>query len=301
MSNIVELQPHIWTLTFGNAQFHDLTKNVALKELFQMLPEPGQTPLSTAYSDAYQPQSRLSKSLCTYKVLIALRNLPRLTNLRLLSSDSPHMSNHVGGWLGPHDSTLITSAWANNSSALFHTERIYDIDYDDRTLFMPVVEAIKCTQVTIRDLRIGPSDTADAQEFARTPRKVGRNSALTSLNLNLDLWSLCFCSDWANGCMLRKMLRFAPNVTLFTLSMDQTADFRMFATATSCLVETFKLRTRLNHVTIRGMWSVSDGELIDLIASHATTLTRLALKGSTLSSGSSRTIAGLAVLRDAVS
>jgi hypothetical protein len=116
MSNIVELQPHIWTLTFGNAQFHDLTKNVALKELFQMPLKPDQTRLSTAYSDAYQSQSRLPKSLCTYKVLIALRNLPRLTNLRLLS-DSPDMSNHLGGWLGPHDSTLITSAWANNSSA----------------------------------------------------------------------------------------------------------------------------------------------------------------------------------------
>jgi hypothetical protein len=240
MSNIVELQPHIWTLTFGNAQFHDL-KNVALKEVSQMLPEPDQTRLSTAYSDAYQSQSRLSKSLCTYKILIALRNLPRLTNLRLLSSDSPDMSNHVGGWLRPHDSTLITLAWANNSSALFHTERIYDIDYDDRTLFMPVVEAINCTQVTIRDLKIGPGDTADVQEFARTPHKVGRNPALASLNLNLDPWSLCFYSDWSKGCMLRKMLRFAPNVTRFTLSMDQTADLRMFATATSCLVEILKL------------------------------------------------------------
>jgi flagellar motor component MotA len=86
--------------------------------------------------------------------------------------------------------------------------------------------------------------------------------------------------------MLRKMLRFAPNVTCFTLPMDQTADFRMFATATSCLVEILKLRTRLNHVTIRGMWSFSEDELIDLVASHATTLTRLALKASTLSSGS---------------
>jgi flagellar motor component MotA len=34
------------------------------------------------------------------------------------------------------------------------------------------------------------------------------------------------------------------------------------------------------------MWSFSEDELIDLVASHATTLTRLALKGSTLSSGS---------------
>jgi hypothetical protein len=196
------------------------------------------------------------------------------------------MSNHLGGWLGPHDSTLITSAWTKNSSALFHTERIYDIDYDDRTLFMPVVEAINCTQVTIRGLRIGPGDTADAQEFARTPRKIGRNPALASLNLNVDPWSLCFYSGLGKGCMLRKILRFVPNVTRFTLSMNQTANSRMFVTATSCLVETLKPRTRLNHVTIRGMWSFSEDELIDLVASHATTLTSLALKASTLSSGS---------------
>jgi hypothetical protein len=150
---------------------------------------------------------------------------------------------------------------------------------------MPVVDAINCTQVTIRDFKIGPGDTADVQEFARTPRKVGRSPALASLNQNLEPWSLCFYSDWGKGCRLRKMLRFAPNVTRFTLSMDQTADFRMFATATSCLVEILKLRTRLNHVTIRGMWSFSEDELIDLVSSHATTLTRLALKGSTLSSG----------------
>jgi flagellar motor component MotA len=86
--------------------------------------------------------------------------------------------------------------------------------------------------------------------------------------------------------MLRKILRFVPKVTRFTLSMDQTANPRMFVTATSCLVETLKLRTRLNHVTIRGMWSFSEDELIDLVASHATALTRLALKASTLSSGS---------------
>jgi hypothetical protein len=286
MSKTVKLRPHIQTLTFGNAQFDDLTKNLALKKLFQMLPEPDRTRLRVAYSDAYLSQQRLSKSLRIYKLISALGNLPRLTNLRLLYYDYPGVSNHLGGWLGPHDSALLTWTCAKNHSTLFRAERIYAPYHDDKAAFNPVFEAIHCTGATIRDLRLGPGHISEAFDFARNiVRKPGMQSALSCVSLDIGPANLCLPGRHGNGPIFDKILWYSPNVTRLMLSMYPEASFTKFALAASRLVKILKTHARLDHLTIRGPWSFSEDELIDLLSSHATTLITLALKESNLSSG----------------
>jgi hypothetical protein len=208
MSNTVKLRHHIQTLTFGNAQFDDWTKNSALRKLLRMLPEPDQTRLRVAYSDAYQSQQRLSKSLGIQKVLSALRNLTRLTNLRLLYCDCPSESNHLGGWLGLHDSALIAWDCTKNHSTLCHANRIYAHYHDDVTAFIPVLEAINCTGTTIRDLRLGPGHVSKALACVEAPRRVGKQSALSHIILDLGPADLCLPGRYGNGCTFNKIVVF---------------------------------------------------------------------------------------------
>jgi hypothetical protein len=250
MSNTVKLRHHIQTLTFGNAQFDDWTKNSALRKLLRMLPEPDQTRLCVAYSDAYQSQQRLSESLRMNKVVSALRYLPGLTSLRLLYSDYPSVSNHLGGWLGLYDSALIAWVCAKNHSTLFHADRTYAQYHDDVTAFVPVLEAINCTEATIRDLRLGPGHVSEALACVEAPRRIGKQSVLNCINLDLGPGDLCLPQRYGDGCILEKILWSSPNVTRLMLSMYPEANFTKFAMATSRLVDILKSSARLYSRTV---------------------------------------------------
>jgi hypothetical protein len=57
------------------------------------------------------------------------------------------------------------------------------------------------------------------------------------------------------------------------------------AAATSVLLKLLSAMPRLDYLTIRGTRSYAEDDLINLVSTHATTLTRFALKGPSLVSG----------------
>jgi hypothetical protein len=110
--------------------------------------------------------------------------------------------------VGLHDSALIAWDCTKNHSTLCHANRIYAHYHDDVTAFIPVLEAINCTGTTIRDLRLGPGHVSKALACIEAPRRVGKQSALSHINLDLGPADLCLPGRYGNGCTFNKIVVF---------------------------------------------------------------------------------------------
>lgn len=96
MLDVVPLRPHIKTLTFGSATFHDSPDHPAVMKVFGLMPDPIQAKLRAAYADAAGWQVAHGGHHLSARIATGLSGLPTLKGLTLLQSDRPW---ELGGWL----------------------------------------------------------------------------------------------------------------------------------------------------------------------------------------------------------
>jgi hypothetical protein len=281
ISEVAALQPHIKSLTFGNAQFDDPALNSALRELLSWISEPDQTRLRDAYTEAYQWQLSQGQAAWHLGMTAILYRFTNVKSLRLLCSDWPEKEHHLGGWLSPQDGETMAQVYADvfvPSMEYVYTRRR---EFGDVNMLAPVFDAIKDTKTNIQDLRIGVGDPPTPTALLKILHTAGINESLR--HLRLDIYPHSLGSE--NQCALWRKF-FEPLINLTSLSVSLAWKFlsEHYSQETSNLLDILKSVPLLEKLTIQGVWCYKEDDLVDLVTAHSSTLTHLVLNGPVLQS-----------------
>lgn len=286
ISRLQPLQPYIRTLTFGNACFGDIS-NSLLEEMLELMSPCDRRRLKLAYYDASRWGSADNRDLHIEMLTSALERLSYVRQVRFLISDHPSMHRHLGGWLGPGDAEVVAKALLDMSDNWLFDDCLYQLIIGDAGLFEPVLVALQKSCSTIEDLRIGHGYAAPPVYLPSIIGATGTAHPLRSFRLELDPRYLCYESTTIHMSIPRindygEVFDMLSNVTSLSLSMTRDAAFMDFALATTNLFELLKSVKELRQLTIRGVWTYTEGDLVNFAASRKNHLTQFALMGPVL-------------------
>lgn len=285
ISRVQALGPHIQTLTFGNARFGNANGIPLLQEIFHSLSQSNRSRLQAAYMDAYHWAAEKNVKTHIRLLASALQGLHNVKNLRLLVSDHPSMYCHLGGWLGPGDDKIIAKAGLEVSDIWLSEDGIYEVNIGNGAVFNPLLIAIQATDTEIVDLRVGHGYALAPNNLPAILHVTGAPSRLRYLRKEIDPRYLCFNPHAAPSGAYWDAFNLLTNVSHLSLSMTRDAAFNDFATATTNLLRILTPMPLLQQVTIRGVWTYSEQELVDFVASRRDHLTQFALMGPVLLDG----------------
>ena len=306
ISCVAALTPHIRTITFGSAQFDDISINQTLHVVLANIPAPHQLRLQAAYSRAFEWQRQLPHRGYVRPMEAVLNRLPNFENIRLLTSDHPDRSSHLRGWLDPGDSEIIAKAWHETAGGWPEDESIYDIGQasirqqarSTVAAFFPLCCALQDAGTVLRELRIGLEDAVSPQALFALMNDTGMVSTLHRLRLQIDPRFFQLSHQQQSALYYECIFALLPNVTDLSLSLVHDARFWNFGSAASSLLQLLRLLPHLKQLTMRGNWAYNERDLVDFVTDHGEHLAKLALKGPVLSAGSwTRVVQQLASVR----
>ncbi|KAL5117269.1 hypothetical protein ACEQ8H_004828 [Pleosporales sp. CAS-2024a] len=285
ISQAESLRHHISGLTFGSAVFDDISQNVVLQQILHVLPEPDKSRLESAYAHCHQWQQYQGVS-CAPELTQALSHFPRLRRLRIVLNDNANMSNHLGGWLGRGDKTMVASAFTEGVSPELVDDRIYGFVLTDLSWLAPVFAAMKSTGTVMNDLSIGCGVALPPNEVYRLLRKVDMIANLSRLRLEVDPLWLSERDSYYCSC-LDDTFQGLVTLTHLTLSMPRHIGLELDSLAgpTACLLEFLTPLEHLQNLTLRGSWRYSEDHLINLVSARRETLRLLSLKDAIMDLG----------------
>ena len=281
ISEVTELVPYIWTMTFGNARFgSDVARG---KEFLRRAHDTGiRDQLTSSYHERYMCSLTDDALLSLTTTLLVF---PNLQNFRLVEDNSSIKNPYsLGIWLRPSDVEELASARSLVSSYeagdLMRNTCSNIGSYIFRILFEALLEAGR----TIHDLRVEPAFFRNC--IQELPLHSGVFSKLQVLHLHVEHTHFYTDNTTAGPQQVQNILKMAPQLSSLFLNMtSMISDLTLLLSTTGIMLETLSTNSHIRHIFLRGQWTFTEDQLATFIISHASTLQTLILDKPLLHSG----------------
>jgi hypothetical protein len=295
LSSYATLQPHIRTLTFGNARFSvpHRQQNKQLVDLTRDLGPEG-APLLAAYGReaAWQRLHGGVRGYFSEAMVNWLRKLPNLRSVRLLLSDRPGVHNHLGGWLSSADKERVAQATSQSPALQLEDESIYSIQPGTARRLNVLAYSLQQARTPIEDLRVGCGYGLSSSDLYDWMKSAEMTRCIRHLRLDLDPQYL------EPSCTYHKykdiIFSKLPGLRSVSLSLIHNGHSQL-AEVTSELMLILRSLPCLENVTLRCEWTYAEDDIIALLL-KCENLHTLALKGPVLARGSWASVVGQLML-----